>query len=195
MRAVVSIRPKKPRTVDARWCAIHLPRSPEPTRPARAPLILQRPTSPPVRDHANSIHRPQQARSARSSPLDAPGTTGLTHNQRTTPYNHGKRPKLPRDAQFSPATGFGAKTPTLEAAMLLQNARTSCRRPTPPQMPPPSPRADSTGRISGNISASRCTRLAPAIAPRKPHALQYLSRPCYLSPCSQCYALPPAPGC
>ena len=56
-----------------RWCAIHLPRSPEPTRPARAPPILQRPTSPPVRDRTNGIHRRQYARLTRLARLESTG--------------------------------------------------------------------------------------------------------------------------
>ena len=170
-----------------RWCAIHLPRSPEPTWPARAPLILQRPTSPLVRDHANSIYRPQAVT------IVTLVTTDCTRNHRS--LIQPTDPHLPRDAQFGPATRAEQKYPTLATAPLQQNAWSSCRRPTPPQMPPPSPRADSTCRIAGTISASRGTWLAPAIAPRKPHALRYLSRPCCLSSCSQCCALPPAPGC
>ena len=130
-------------------------------------------------------------------------TTDCTRNHRSLiqPADHLQKPRetsTPSTRRtVRPSNKSGAKNPTLEIAVTLLNARPSCRRPRPPQTPPPSPRADNTGRIAGNISASRGTWLAPAIAPRKPHALRYLSRPCCLSSncCSQCCALPPAPGC
>ena len=156
---------QKPRTVDA-MVSVHLPRSPVPAWPARAPLILQRPTSPLVRDHANSIYRPRTVTIVtRSSQRIAPGTTDLSFTQNTTPSNHEKRPHLPRDAQFGPATRAEQKYPTLATAPLQQNAWSSCRRPTPPQMPPPSPRAGNSVRLLGNFPTSRGTWLAPPIAP------------------------------
>ena len=148
-----------------RWYAMHLPRPPVPAWPARAPPILLRPTSPPVRDH-----RKRNLPSTNAT-IVALVTTDCTRYHRPHPQptdhlqKHRNRPKLPRNAQFRPATRLGAKNPKLEADMLLQNARTSCRRPTPPQMPPPSPRADNFDRPLGNISASRGTWLAPPTAP------------------------------
>ena len=161
----LQVRSKKPRTVDA------MVRD-APAAPARARLARTRTTHSPT-PYLTSGERSSQTKStvhnchdrrARQQQI-APDTTGLTLNLQTTSKNHGKRPELPRDAQFSPATGLGAKNPKLEAAMLLQNARTSCRRPTTPQMPPPSPRADNFDRPLGNISASRGTWLAPPTAP------------------------------
>ena len=113
-----------------RWCAIHPPRSPEPTRPARAPPIL-RPTPPLVGDRTNGFHSDQ------IGSLGTLVTSGCTWYHRPHPQPTG-HPLQPRETSKT-STGHAvqssnrirSKSPTLEAAMLLQNARTSCRRTTP----------------------------------------------------------------
>ena len=127
-------------------------------------------------------------------------TTDCTRNHRSLiqPADHLQKPRetsTPSTRRtVRPSNKSGAKNPTLEIAVTLLNARPSCRRPRPPQTPPPSPRADNTGRILASASTSRVARQTTTNAPRNSHTPPSPCRPYESHSSLPCYALPPAPG-
>ena len=154
-----------------RWYAMHLPRPPVPAWPARAPPILLRPTSPPVRDHRK-----------RNLPSTTVTIVALVNNRlhptpQASPSTYRPPPKAREPPRTSTECAVQSNNKTRSKNSEARSCHVAAERPN--QLPTPNTAAD-----------------AAAIASRGQFRLafgQHLDLPGYLAGAADCPMKAPRP--